>query len=217
MKGFLLSLALAVGTVAAQTEVAAVRLGHFSPDAPLLDLLIDGKLRVRDLTYTQLSSYHIVPAGEHELKIMPHRASSEPSVNGSTSPEAGSSKAPQPMIITVTLEPGRYYTLLASGYFDPPPNQEQLGTLSLRLTNQETVTVTGPRGFATTITETSELSDLFPGVYTITAQQEGFKSAVYEVEVKPNETTFLSVTLQANDRDETLLLHPLSRAVPHQT
>jgi Domain of unknown function (DUF4397) len=182
-------------------ELAAVRLAHVSPDAPLIDLLVDGRLRLQDVNFTAVSSYLILPAGEHELRVFPHRA---PTEAVSADPAATSKvAAPEPFIISVTLEPGRYYTLVASGFFDPPPAADQLGTLSFSMTEGTTATVTGPRAYATTVTGNSDLTELSPGTYTITASQEGFKTAQYEAEVKPNETAVLSIVLQANSEGET--------------
>jgi Domain of unknown function (DUF4397) len=211
------SLALAQGTVtegdnaqntaaqntAAQNtpELAAVRLAHVSPDAPLVDLLVDGRLRLQDVNFTAVSSYLILPAGDHELRVFPHRA---PTEAVSADPAATSKvAAPEPFIVSVTLEPGRYYTLVASGFFDPPPAADQLGALSLSMTEGTTATVTGPRAYATTVTGNSDLTELSPGTYTIAASQEGFKTAQYEAEVKPNETAVLSIVLQANGEGET--------------
>jgi hypothetical protein len=186
------------GQAATQSsELAAVRLAHFSNDAPLLDLLLDGKLRLRDLNFTEVSAYLILPAGEHELRVQPHRA---PASGDTTQTDV---QAPEPFIISVTLEPGQYYTVVASGFFDPPPSEGELGTLTLNMTEGTTATLTGPRAFGATVTETSELTDLFPGTYTVTATREGFKTTQYEVQVRPNETAVLSVTLQANGEGET--------------
>ena len=49
-------------------ELAAVRLAHVSPDAPLVDLLVDGRLRLQDVNFTEVSSYLVLPAGDHELE-----------------------------------------------------------------------------------------------------------------------------------------------------
>jgi hypothetical protein len=181
-----------------ETELAAVRLAHFSPDAPLLDLLVDGRLLLRDLNFTELSSYLTFPAGEHELRIQPHRAPNEGGESQTTD-----IRAPEPFMISVTLEPGRYYTVVASGYFDPPPTEEELGAMTLSMTEGTTALVTGPRAFTATVTESSELTELLPGTYSVTASQEGFRTTEYEVQVRPNEAAFLSIALQANSEDET--------------
>ncbi len=178
-----------------QNAVAAVRLAHLSPDAPLLDLLVDGKLRLQDLNFTKLSSYLILPAGEHELRVQPHRAPNDPNDTAV--------QAPEPFIISVTLEPGRYYTIVASGFFDPPPAQDQLGALQLSMEPGTTATISGPRAYGSTVNENATLPDLFPGTYAVSASREGFKTTRYEVEVRPNETAFLSIALQANSEGET--------------
>jgi Domain of unknown function (DUF4397) len=181
-------------------NLTAVRLAHVSPDAPTLDLLVDGRLRLQDVNFTEVSSYVILPAGEHELRVFPHRS---PSETGSGDSATATVLAPEPFIISVNLEPGRYYTLATPGFFEPPPNQDQLGVLSLSMPAETTATVTGPRAYATAVTGSSELSELFPGTYAITASQEGFKTAQYEAEVQPNKTAFLSIALQANSEGET--------------
>jgi hypothetical protein len=173
--------------------VAAVRLAHVSPDAPLLDLLVDGRLRLQDLAFTELSAYITLPAGEHELRVQPHRAPATPD---------RTVQAPEPFIIAVTLEPGRYYTLVASGFFDPPPAQDELGSLQLSMSRGTTAVVTGPRAYTATVSENTTLSELFPGTYTVSASREGFQSATYEVAVRPDETAFVSIALQASDSGE---------------
>ncbi len=180
-----------------QPAFAAMRLAHVSPDAPQLDLLIDGRLRLPDISFTELSSYIVLPAGEHELRVQPHRA---PDASDTTETDV---QAPEPFIISVILEPGRYYTLVSSGFFDPPPAQDQLGSLQLTMTEGTTATISGPRAYANTATENAELSDLFPGTYTVTAGREGFKTTQYEVEVGANEAATLAITLQANSEGET--------------
>lgn len=192
-------LQLARGQEATQeTELAAIRLAHFSPDAPLLDLLVDSRLRLRDLNFTEISSYLILPAGEHELRVQPHRAPNEGDETQTTN-----TQPPEPFIISVTLEGGRYYTVVASGYFDPPPSEQELGALTLSMTEGTTATVTGPRAYSATATQSSDLTELFPGTYSVTASREGFKTTQYEVQVRPNETAFLSIALQANSEGET--------------
>jgi hypothetical protein len=184
---------------AAPGEFAAVRLAHMSPDAPMLDLLVDGRLRLQDVNFTELSAYIVLPAGEHELRVQPHRAPRNPS----DETQGNRVLAPEPFIISETLEPGRYYTLVASGFFDPPPAQNELGALQLSMTEGTTATIAGPRAFAATVTESADLPELLPGTYTITASREGFKTTQYEVEVRANETAFLSIALQANNEGET--------------
>jgi Domain of unknown function (DUF4397) len=197
--GFCFSRGFSQDTGQPASEFAAVRLAHVSPDAPLLDLLIDGRLRLQDVNYMDLSTYLVLPAGEHELRVQPHRA---PSATDTETQSRGI-QAPEPFIISETLEPGRYYTLVTSGFFDPPPAQGELGNLTLSMTEGTTVTVTGPRAYTVTVTESADLSELIPGTYSVTASREGFKTSQYEVEVRPNESAFLSIALQANNEGET--------------
>jgi hypothetical protein len=191
----------------APNELAALRLAHFYPDAPLFDLLVNGRLRLRDLAFTELSAYITLSAGEYELRVQPHRAPA--------SGETQSVQAPEPFIMTVTLEPGRYYTLVSSGFFDPPPAQDELGALQLGMSAGTTAVVTGPRAYSSTVTEAGTLSELFPGSYSVTASREGFQTATYEVEVRANETAFVFIALQANDSGESSEeVRPTSSSTP---
>lgn len=189
-------------TAGDEQAVAAVRLAHVSPDAPLLDLLVDGRLRLQDIAFTELSSYILLPAGDHELRVQPHRAPAP------ADPNQTRVQAPEPFIIAVTLEAGKYYTLVTSGFFDPPPAQDQLGALQLSMSAGTTAAIAGPRAYSNTVTENTTLSELLPGTYTVTASREGYKTTRYEVEVRPNETAVVSIALQANSEGET------SEAVP---
>jgi hypothetical protein len=186
-----------------EQAIAAVRLAHVSPDAPLLDLVIDGRLRLQDINFTQLSSYILLPAGEHDLRVQPHRPPA------ATSAAQSQPQAPEPLITTVTLEPGGYYTLVVSGFFDPPPSQDELGALEISIEAETSAVITGPRAYANTLAESTTLNELFPGTYTITASREGFKTTQYEAEVRPNDTTTLSVVLQANTEGEAAEEAPL--------
>lgn len=52
-----------------ETGTAAVRIGHFSPDAPNVDIYVDGDLAVEDLAFTQVTPFLDVPAGTREVVV----------------------------------------------------------------------------------------------------------------------------------------------------
>jgi hypothetical protein len=55
--------------VQAQGGQAQVRVAHFSPDAPAVDIYIDGKKRLTGLPYQQVSDYLNLPEGSHTFAI----------------------------------------------------------------------------------------------------------------------------------------------------
>jgi hypothetical protein len=55
---------------AAQDENAKVRVGHFSPDAPAVDVYANGSAILKDVTFGQLSDYLPVPAGTYTIEVV---------------------------------------------------------------------------------------------------------------------------------------------------
>jgi hypothetical protein len=77
---------------------AELRLGHLSPDAPSVDIRIDGQVVASGVSYGLVSSYSAVPAGEARIQVSP----------------AGQN---EPVVIdaTVNLAAGTAYTVIATG------------------------------------------------------------------------------------------------------
>ncbi|GAA0711791.1 DUF4397 domain-containing protein [Paraclostridium ghonii] len=48
-----------------------VRVFHASPNAPAVDVYIDGQLAVKDLSFTNFSDYSYLPEGMHTIQITP--------------------------------------------------------------------------------------------------------------------------------------------------
>ncbi len=192
---------LSLGLACAQ-GTAALRLAHFSPNAPRMDLLVDGKLKLKDLSFSEISAYFTLPAGKHELKVFPHRSPKTAASGGQGSGGAKQQRsAPkvqpiEPLISEVTLEPGDYYTLLVSGFFDPPPSTSQLGSLKIKFAEGTKVSVTGPQGYAVHLQRSTTLPHLRPGSYTVTATRAGYQGAKHVVKVQSGKTSTLSISLQ---------------------
>ncbi len=55
----------------AQAAPASLRIVQTSPDAPRLDIFINGKKTVSDLSYQSISTYTNLPGGRYDLKIIP--------------------------------------------------------------------------------------------------------------------------------------------------
>ncbi len=64
-----------------------VRAAHFSPDAPAVDIFINGARTIENLSFTEATGYLEVPAGSYEVGIAP--AGGDPIFTASLSVEAG--------------------------------------------------------------------------------------------------------------------------------
>ena len=83
----------------AQASMAMVRVVHASPDAPAVDVLVDGNRAITDLVFGQATSYVDLPAGGHQVVVVPAGAGADAAVI-----QAG-----------LELAAGRAYTVLAVG------------------------------------------------------------------------------------------------------
>lgn len=98
-----LSLLLTLGLAAMMaTPVAAegesfVRVVHASPDAPNVDVWVDGTKVLTDVPFTAVSDYLAVPAGDHQVQV---------SATGTTDPVIDA---------TLSLAAGTSYTVAAIG------------------------------------------------------------------------------------------------------
>ena len=86
---------------------ASVRLAHVSPDAPPVDVTIEGTNTTLfdNVTYGNATEYLEVPAGEYTLEV---RAAT-----------AGNNSGPVVATVDIDLENGTTYTAFAAGYLDP--------------------------------------------------------------------------------------------------
>ncbi len=93
-----LAMVFTVGVAADAQQPAEVRVAHLSPDAPNVDVWVDGERVLEDVPFQTVSSYLDVPAGQRQIQVTP----------------AGTDK---PIVIdaTVPLEPGQAYTVAAIG------------------------------------------------------------------------------------------------------
>jgi hypothetical protein len=98
-----LLLAAVPGVAGAQSGEAMVRVAHFSPDAPNVDVYVGGAKALSDVPYKTVSDYLPLPAGKAELAVRP----------------AGAAAGSKPVIsATPTLEGGQAYTVAAVGKVD---------------------------------------------------------------------------------------------------
>jgi hypothetical protein len=96
------SAALVGHPVNAQTATATtLRVVHASPDAGPLDLIVDGEVSYRRLTYGEATPYGSIPPGDHTFQLVPAGA--------------GSEGAAPIFESTATVESGQSYIAVAAG------------------------------------------------------------------------------------------------------
>lgn len=84
----------------AQAGDAQVRVAHLSPDAPNVDVYVDGEVALSDVPYQTVSDYLSLPAGSYALEVRP----------------AGAAADSDPVIqADATVEAGQAYTVAAVG------------------------------------------------------------------------------------------------------
>lgn len=94
---------LAASTAFAQMTTGRVRVLHASPDAPAVDVLVDGAKVIENLPYREYTEYLALPAGRHEIRV---------NVTGTSTTVLNA--AP-------TVEAGRDYTAIAVGFAGKAP------------------------------------------------------------------------------------------------
>ena len=76
-----------------------VRVVHASPDAPAVDIWLDGEPAIRSLAFSQATSHTAVPAGSHRVQVTPSGAQADSAV----------------IDATLDLGAGKAYTVMAVG------------------------------------------------------------------------------------------------------
>ena len=61
----------------AQAGTAKLRIAHFSPDAPAIDVYFDGVKRLTNVAYEKHSNYLELPSGKHKIEIRATGAASD--------------------------------------------------------------------------------------------------------------------------------------------
>ncbi|MBD3167754.1 DUF4397 domain-containing protein [bacterium] len=86
---------------AAETPMSYLRVGHLSPDAPDVDVYVNGTLTLEEVPYRAFSGYLSVPAGGVDVEITP-------------AGDAGTTVIEE----SITLSADTYYTVTATGLLD---------------------------------------------------------------------------------------------------
>jgi hypothetical protein len=99
LAGTALVAAMAVPVAADEHDNAMVRVVHASPDAPNVDVWVDGETVLTDVPFTAVSDYLSVPAGTYSIAV---------SATGDTDPVIGP--------LDLTFEAGTATTIAAYGF-----------------------------------------------------------------------------------------------------
>lgn len=98
-----------------------LRFVHLSPDAPLVENIVDGTRRQKDFAYATVTAYLWLDAGPHEITVYPHRApdAAKPAdlLNLQTvlSSDAPAPSPLEPFTLSVDTQKDRYYTVHLAG------------------------------------------------------------------------------------------------------
>jgi len=76
----------------------SLRVAHLSPDAPAVDVLVNGEVALSGVSFPEFSDYLAVPAGEYRIQVTPAGANDVVVIDA-----------------TLTLESGGVYTVAATG------------------------------------------------------------------------------------------------------
>ncbi|CAN5848447.1 hypothetical protein BH23DEI1_BH23DEI1_16960 [soil metagenome] len=178
----------------AEESIAAIRFIHLSSDTPRVDVLVSGALVFRDVALFQRSEIITLPAGQHEIRVYPHR----PPRRGPGGTEGNGAVRPlEPVVLILDFAAGSVTTLALAGAYEPPIEEGARGALSLRVSPAEAeLTIEGPRGYRGVFQGDQFLVDLEPGPYRAVVRHAGYTSAEYETEVVASTTSLVSITLQ---------------------
>jgi hypothetical protein len=72
----LAALVCTAGFALARGNEARVRVVHASPDAPAVDVLVNGAIGFQSVAFGEVTSYASLPAGQYDVQVVPSGASS---------------------------------------------------------------------------------------------------------------------------------------------
>lgn len=206
----------ALATAAWGQGLAGIRFVHLSPDAPAVDVALQDAALLQDVEYGRATGYAAAPAGERTLRVFPHRlpltdpeqddgeegGDAEGAEDGSEEEEEASVRL-EPITRVMNLEAGSYYTVVLSGFYEPPPEAQRSGAISLDVEPAEAeVVLEGPRGYLEEFTGDRLIDDLEGGTYELEVAAEGYAPYEQEVVVQPFRTTVVAATLQEEEGED---------------
>jgi hypothetical protein len=179
----LLALALLAPMPAmAQGPQSQIRVMHDSPDAPAVDIFVDGDLAFENVAFSTTTDYQSLAPGQHRVQVAPSGQSADESV----------------VDTTVDLTGGKPYTVLAFGRLadiqaevlpdtskEPPAGQTRVRII-------HAAADTGPVDIYPTGSTTPLLTDQYLG----SADYVNIPAGTYTFDVTPAGTTQVALTSQ---------------------
>lgn len=162
-----------------------VRIGHCSPDAPNVDIHVDGDPAFEDVAFKDLSDYTELPAGSHEIRITP--AGEDDTV----------------IEATLSLDADTMYTALATGLledlevsvFEDDPGEVPSGKSHVRFIHAS------PDAPRVTV-QVQDGPKLFRRMkFRKASDYEQVDAGSYDIEVVPRRSTEPALTLPGLDFD----------------
>jgi hypothetical protein len=188
-RGLVLTALLAVATMLvgpgvalAGPQTALVRVAHFSPDAPAVDVYLDGGRIASDVGYSTVSSYREVPAGSHTITVRPHGASPSSAAAAKTTEKVAAGKA------YTVAGIGRFSKLSLHTFTDdftlPPAGKSRVRVIHASPTTPavDARVTGGPVLFQdVSFGDATDYAAIAPGDYGITMDKAGTKKVLWSV------------------------------------
>jgi hypothetical protein len=198
----ILLLGVAVPGAGSAQESAAIRFVHLSPDTPLVDVLVSGRLTFRDVAFVERSEVVTVTAGQHEIRVFPHRPPRRTMAGAELAPTPAGTPL-EPIVTILDFAPGSLTTLVLTGSYEPLVAEEWRGYLSIQVDPEDAeIRLDGPRGYHAVLQGDQFLVGLEPGPYRAEVRRPGYEPAEYETEIAAGTTSVVSISLQEADDDE---------------
>lgn len=179
----LLALALmAPMSAQAQGPQSQIRVMHDSPDAPAVDVFVDGELAFENIGYSSTTDYQSLAPGRHRVQVAPSGKGVDESV----------------VDTTIDLTGGKPYTVLAFGRLADiqaevlPDTSKQPPSGQARVRIIHAAADTGPVDIYPTGSTTALLTDQYLG----SADYVNIPAGTYTFDVTPAGTTQVALTSQ---------------------
>ncbi len=177
---------LASTTPTAAASDARLRVLHASPDAPAVDIYVDGAKALADVPFGTLSDYLSVPAGDHQVQVF-----------------AAGTTTGAVIDATITLQAGTSYTVAATNALasiqaqviedDPAPTGDAAQLRAVHLSADAPAVDVAPRGSAVADAVVTNLA------YPDATGYLSLPAGSYELDVRLTGTTTVALELPTLD------------------
>lgn len=211
-------LAVGAGPAMAQdpTETdASVRVVHASPDAPAVDVIVDGAVEAEGLMFGEATDYLPVSPGEHQLQLTPEGSGPDSAVIDTTiDVEGGKSYIVAATGLLNEIEPETYEVLLED-LDDPAQSRVDLINLSPDAGNVDVFVTGGDELFSDVeFREASEHVDLDAGSYDLEVRENDSDNVLISAPgVRIEEGRSYDLILIGLVSEQSLALFPLASTV----